>query len=180
VPARGSSQGHHGAVTTQRIRREPPHDGNVRKRRVFTAVGVLAAFLIGLGVGGGSGDTSDWANAPVSPSTTVTNRQLQDLANPPRLVETPPAPPSAARGSVTSFDAGTFVVGTGIEPGTYSSSGPDGTNFAGYYWSRLRDTSGDFGAIIANNVGKGPAVVTINASDGAFKTEGCSTWHKAG
>ena len=62
-----------------------PGNGYVTKRRVFTTLGILAAFLIGMGVNSGSENTQNWADAPASPSTTVTNRQLQELANPPGL-----------------------------------------------------------------------------------------------
>jgi hypothetical protein len=84
-----------------------------------------------------------------------------------------PAPPT---GPVTSFGAGTYAVGTDVVPGTYFSTGPDGSNPVGCYWARLKDTSGD--SIITNDISKGQTVVTISSIDGAFKTEGCSTWHK--
>jgi hypothetical protein len=118
------------------------------------------------------------SNDNSSSSTTTSGTSFQQ-AQQASSVDAPavdaPAPPA---GPVTSFGAGTYAVGTDIVPGTYSSSGPDGSNFAGCYWSRLKDTTGDFESIIANNIGKGQTVVTISASDGAFKTEGCATWHK--
>jgi hypothetical protein len=85
---------------------------------------------------------------------------------------------SAATGPVSSFGAGTYAVGTDVVPGTYSSNGPDGSNFTGCYWARLKDTSGNLESITANNIDQGPSVVTISANDVAFKTQGCSTWHK--
>jgi len=47
-------------------------------------------------------------------------------------------------------------------------------------YSRLKDTTGDASAILAVNVSKGPATVTVKSSDGAFQSLGCSTWTKVG
>jgi hypothetical protein len=81
-------------------------------------------------------------------------------------------------GPVTSFGAGTYVVRTDIAPGTYRSAGPAGGLFCN--WARLKDTSGDFAAIITNGNSGGPTTVTISNSDGAFETSGCNTWRKVG
>jgi hypothetical protein len=96
---------------------------------------------------------------------------------------TTPLPPAAIpaaqpepTGPVTSFGAGTYVVRTDIVPGTYRSAGPAGGLFCN--WARLKDTSGEFAAIITNGNSGGPTTVTISNSDGAFETSGCNTWHK--
>jgi hypothetical protein len=93
-----------------------------------------------------------------------------------------PAPatsaPPVASSPATSFGEGTYVVGTDIAPGTYRTAGPASDGSGSCYWEREKNTSGDFGSIIANNLGRGPATVTISRSDGAFKTTGCDTWHK--
>ena len=124
--------------------------------------GAVVLFLIVLGALTGRSDST---------STTSQGSTFQQASS----VDAPPPP----TGPVTRLRSG-HVRGKAqsVVPGTYSSNGADGTNFVGCYWSRLKDTTGDFGSIIANNIGKGPAVVTISASDGAFTTEGCSTWHK--
>jgi hypothetical protein len=89
-----------------------------------------------------------------------------------------PAAQPEPTGPVTSFGAGTYVVRTDIVPGTYRSAGPAGGLFCN--WARLKDTSGDFAAIIANGNSGGPTTVTISNSDGAFETSGCNTWRKVG
>jgi hypothetical protein len=76
-----------------------------------------------------------------------------------------PAPPVAS-GPATSFSEGTYVVGTDIVPGTYRTAGPASDGPGSCYWEREKNTSGDFGSIIANNLGRGPATVTISRSDG--------------
>lgn len=73
---------------------------------------------------------------------------------------------------------GTYAVPVDVQPGTYKSAGPsDSTGVC--YWARLKNTSGDMDSIIANDVGKGPQVVTIKKTDGAFSTRGCATWTRA-
>ncbi|AKS36552.1 hypothetical protein AFA91_22335 [Mycolicibacterium goodii] len=67
---------------------------------------------------------------------------------------------------------GTFVVGTDIQPGTYATGGP--AEGATCYWKRMADLHG--GDIIDNAFTKQPDVVTIEATDKAFKTSGCQPW----
>jgi hypothetical protein len=88
-----------------------------------------------------------------------------------------PAAPTAALppGLPTTFGEGKFVVGTDIAPGTYRTTGPAG--HLDCYWERLKRTPGA-DPIIANNLGRGPATVTIDGNDGAFQTRWCSIWIK--
>jgi hypothetical protein len=81
-----------------------------------------------------------------------------------------PAPPPAPK---TTIDHdGTYSVGTDIIPGTYTSAGPvqGGT----CYWKRT-NSAGD---IVDNAMTSKPQVVQIDASDKAFKTDGCQPWQK--
>ncbi|MGV0812912.1 hypothetical protein ABQF34_13215 [Mycolicibacterium boenickei] len=87
----------------------------------------------------------------------------------------PAAPPAAPGGPATTIDHdGIFVVGTDIAPGNYASAGPveNGT----CYWKRMADLHG--GDIIDNAFSKKPQVVSIDATDKAFKTSGCQPWQK--
>lgn len=92
-----------------------------------------------------------------------------------RTVPAPPASPAFPAALTTTFGEGRFVVGTDIAPGTYRTTGPSG--HLDCYWERLKDTGGT-DSIIANNLGRGPATVTIDNSDGAFQTRWCNTWTK--
>jgi hypothetical protein len=74
---------------------------------------------------------------------------------------------------------GTYIVGGDVQPGTYKSAGPGDRPVGMCYWARHKDTTGDMDSIIANNLGKGPQVVTIKKTDGAFETRGCATWARA-
>jgi hypothetical protein len=46
------------------------------------------------------------------------------------------------------------------------------------YWERLKRTSDATDSIIANALGPGPAMVTIDQSDAAFQTRWCHPWTK--
>lgn len=82
-------------------------------------------------------------------------------------------PPAPAPDPKTTIDHdGTFVVGTDIVPGTYSSAGPVGSGTC--YWKRMSNPDG--GDIIDNALSKKPQIVQILPSDGAFKTNGCQPW----
>lgn len=94
------------------------------------------------------------------------------LEQPPTTTRgTPPEESSRARSG--SIGVGTFVVGDDIRPGRYQARAGSGDVC---YWARLRDDSGTSGAIIANGVTEGAASVTIQGSDGAFETSGCTPW----
>lgn len=83
----------------------------------------------------------------------------------------PPAPSPAPAAKTTMDHDGTFVVGTDILPGTYSSGGPVGNGTC--YWKRLGNPDG---ALIDNALSKKPQVVRIEPTDKAFKTDGCQPW----
>ena len=80
-----------------------------------------------------------------------------------------PAAPAAA--NVIDHD-GLFIVGTDIQPGNYASAGP--VEGGACYWKRMADLHG--GDIIDNAFTKKPQVITIEATDKAFKTSGCQPW----
>lgn len=84
----------------------------------------------------------------------------------------PPPPPPAPK--TTIDQAGTYVVGMDIEPGTYTSAGPVENDVC--YWKRMGGAEG--GDVIDNAMSKKPQVVLIDAADKAFKTDGCQPWQK--
>jgi hypothetical protein len=85
----------------------------------------------------------------------------------------PPPPPGPAPKTIIDHD-GTYLVGTDVVPGTYSSAGPVGTGTC--YWKRLSNPSTN--DIIDNAISKKPQVVQIDPTDKAFKTDGCQPWQK--
>lgn len=78
------------------------------------------------------------------------------------------APPAA--GTPVIDHDGRYSVGSEIMPGVYASAGP--TNGGTCYWRRI----GADDVTLANALTKQPQVVTIEATDVAFKTRGCQPW----
>ncbi len=80
-----------------------------------------------------------------------------------------PAPPPTPK---TTIDKdGTYAVGSDIAPGIYSSGGPVGDGTC--YWKRTGNPDGN---LVDNALTKKPQVVRIDATDKAFKTNGCQPW----
>jgi hypothetical protein len=70
------------------------------------------------------------------------------------------------------FGDGTYLVGHELAAGTYRTDGSGGS----CYWERLRDTSGEFSAIISNQAVSGPSTMTVRGSDEAVRFSGGCTW----
>lgn len=88
-----------------------------------------------------------------------------------------PAPGPASAGSAAPLPGplamdhdGTFTVGTQIMPGVYTSAGPLPGDAC--YWRRI----GPNNVTVENALSKQPQTVTIDATDVAFKTNGCQPW----
>lgn len=79
-------------------------------------------------------------------------------------------------GPVSEFGNGTYEVGTDIKPGKYKTAGPAQDDYMKMcYWSRSKNSSGDFGSIITNGTTQGPDVVTTNKGE-ILKASGSCTW----
>lgn len=85
----------------------------------------------------------------------------------PAAAEPVPAPPGPP--IVLDHD-GIYAVGTDVTPGTYASAGPGAEGPC--YWRRI----GPDDATLANALTKQPQLVVIEATDVAFKTNGCAPW----
>lgn len=114
------------------------------------------------------------AAPPAAPAVTVT------AAAPPAVTVTvtaaapAPAAPAAPTAGTVPVD-GMNMVGTTVQPGTYSASK------SGCYWERLSGTSGSFSDIITNEYSpSGTTIVTLDPSDFAFKSQGCAPWTAVG
>jgi hypothetical protein len=149
---------------------DAPADKLVNKQRWITT-GVVLLFIIAIvanlviiAIVVNRGDPT---------STATAHPPLRTLPTP---APAPAGPPAPRPGLATTFGEGRFVIGTDIAPGTYRTTGPSGR--LDCYWERLKDTHGGTDSIIANNLGRDPATVTIDKSDGAFQTRWCSTWTK--
>jgi hypothetical protein len=70
---------------------------------------------------------------------------------------------------------GTYLVGKGIQPGTYKSAAPTSGKC---HWARLSGATNSAEDIIAKRSSTGPSIVKIKATDKFFETRGCANWLK--
>jgi endonuclease YncB( thermonuclease family) len=130
-----------------------------------------------------------WAY-PDSPATQEYNQRIANQVDVARVARAgmfgttcpgalPATPGALGAAPAQTISNGTFVVGVDIQPGIYRTSGPDAeTSYTYCSWSRLKDTTGESASVIASDNGQGPMTVTIKPTDGAFKSEHCTTWTK--
>lgn len=145
----------------------------------------LVALIIGTAIGGGgeSGGTANASGASPAagvtetaapkPAVTVTETVKVTVTAKPKQVKKS-GPPSSFTGE------GQYLVGEDIQAGTYRSTGADQDSvFPNCYWARLKNASGEFDAIIANDNIQGQGRVTVSKGE-YFKTSGCQDWKKVG
>ncbi len=144
---------------------------------------VVGGIVLLLGITGITGIVDGGQQS--STSTATIAEPPAAPAAPPAASAAPPAAPAellAAPASpvnlATAFGDGTYVVGIGIVPGTYATTGPAVGGLGMCSWSRLKDTSGNVDSIIANDARQGATTVTITKTDGVFQTAGCNTWQE--
>jgi hypothetical protein len=106
-------------------------------------------------------------------AATAEREAAEQAAEEERIAAEQAAEEEAAANSVGN---GIHEVGRDIRAGTYRSSGPTPDALFCYY-ARLRNASGDFDAIIANNNSEGPVTVTLNDGE-FFESAFCRTWER--
>ncbi|MFF1740743.1 hypothetical protein [Streptomyces mirabilis] len=167
----------------------PPTGRTPSRRKVWLTHGAtaLVALIFGAAIGG-SGESGGTANASgVSPAATVTKAAAGAPKPAVTVTETVKATVTAKPKSVkksgppSSFSGeGQYLVGEDIQAGTYRTGGPEEDSvIPNCYWARLKNASGEFDAIIANDNIQGQRRVTVNKGE-YFKTSGCQEWKKVG
>lgn len=160
---------------------KPPKKPMRKEARIgWLILGGVVTLLIGIVIGSGGSDTASSSTPQPTVTKTVAGPAGTEVTvTPPPVTKTVPgpkvtvtAPPPQAAAAIT--EDGVYLVGTDIKPGTYRNGAEDGC-----YWERLKNTSGDFDAIIANGNG-GNQIVTIKRTDKAFSTQRCGEWKKVG
>ena len=175
-------------------REKPPADEPDHRRRtvlIATFVGLLAFFL-GMGIGG-SGNAPDPAVVDeATASSGATSEDLDkreaDLKSREQEVESKQKEleqraldlesRASASPSVTSegtIGNGVFQVGTDVEPGQYTSEGPDDPQLDCEY-KVSTDEAGD--QIISSKITQGPGNVTLEEGQ-FFTSEFCKPWTPA-
>ncbi|MFG1947712.1 hypothetical protein [Nonomuraea sp. NPDC048826] len=144
----------------------PPQPARHDRRWLTYGLTAFVSLLLGIVIGS-SGETETSA---ASPRPTVTVTEMADT-----VAET--APEQTESGPLTTAPGdGQYLVGEDIKPGTYKTAGTDGFTC---YWARLKDASGEFGAIIANGNVSGQTRVTLKKGE-YFETKGCQDWKRVG
>jgi hypothetical protein len=133
-----------------------------QKRYAFPLISLVLLVIIGL-----FGDHTTPAPAP-APVPAPAPRPVPEPA--------PVAPLTTEDALAGMYYKGTFLVGSQIQPGTYSTQGP--TTQDDGQWARLSNTTGDPTAVVAHGIVNGPTTVTILPTDAAFQTTGDVVWVK--
>lgn len=121
--------------------------------------------------------------APAEPEPEPTDEPAEAETDEPVPTEAPatevaeepdePVDEPAPAGPAPAFGDGTHVVGQTFEPGRYRA-----VDVSNCYWERLSDLSGDFDALIANDiVDGGSVIVDIADGDEAFTSQRCGDWY---
>lgn len=148
----------------------PPKPTRRDRRWLTHGLTAFVSLLLGIGIGSGGEENTSAAG----PRPTVTVTETEDAAP---ITKTVTAEPEEASGPPATVPGdGQYLVGEDIKPGTYKTAGADGF---GCYWARLRNASGELGAIIANGNVKGQTRVTLKKGE-YFETKGCQDWKRAG
>jgi len=109
-----------------------------------------------------AGDSS----GPSTPTPTIPPPTSTPIATATSLPTAIPAP------APITFGAGTYLIGSDIPARTYRTRSPAD----GCYWERLNGLGGTLSEIESNDFTNGVSVVTISASDVAFRSSRCATW----
>jgi hypothetical protein len=145
----------------------PPPPKKKRRWPWIAAAAVVLVLFFAILADAAGGDPDPATTGPASPPETQT-----------WVVKPTPAPAPAPAGPKTTFDDGTYKVGTGagqVAPGSYTSPGSE---FC--YWARLKRNDGELGDIISNNAGKGQQILNVKATDGYVTVSGGCTFTKQG
>jgi hypothetical protein len=139
---------------------------NVKKAVLISASIILGGLSIACGAGSGTNAGGSTKDQPIAAASSAGGSSKQATK--------PASDPNSISGD------GTFAVPSQVKPGTYRTVVPNDSITC--YYERLKDATGSFDSIIANNDGSpgSQQIVEIKATDKFFKTEGCGTWTKVG
>ncbi|WP_409470692.1 hypothetical protein [Streptomyces sp. HC307] len=159
--------------------------GKPSRRKAWLTHGVTALVALVIGAATGGGDESGSATDSARPTPAVTVTKTADAPAPEPAVTvtekvTVTPKPAKEPGPAASVEGdGMYLVGEDMKAGTYKTAGPADSVIPNCYWARLKDASGEFGSIIANDNAQGQARVTVRNGE-YFETSGCATWQKVG
>lgn len=166
----------------------PPSGGPPPKQGMSTGAkigigcgGCLGVFLI-LALMGGcmsllAGDTAPEARPSTSASPEPVEESPEETETAEEREEEPAEEETPEEETPDSVGDGVHRVGDDIQPGIYTTDGPDPDSlFPMCYYARLSGLSGEFDDIIANNNIEGPGTVEVSESDAALELSGGCEW----
>jgi len=142
----------------------------MKRNKLALMMAVLALLIAGLACG--SSDEGDQQVRTLIEPEAGDVQEESDSVEPkeptpvPSTMTPEPTPTPEIEGLIKE---GTHLIGTDIDPGIYVGLAGEGL-MDSCYWVRLRDLSGEFEAIIANENSEGLYYVEILESDMAFET----------
>lgn len=157
----------------------PPAPAPKRRRWPWVLFGILGVFVVlgAIGSMAESGSTAGTARPAATPAAGGPNSPAQQQ---PPAAAAPAEQPAEQPAAASTIGDGLYLVGEQIEPGRYRTSGPDKSDlFPNCYWARLKDDSGEFSAIIANDNLQGPGSVTVKAGEFLELSGGCEWSHSS-
>lgn len=137
--------------------------------------GATALFVLLMIAVSCSQPSSPSATAPPSAYVPYTSQRPTERAADP----TTEAPEPVPSGPLTTFDNGTYMVGTGdneIKPGKYRSPSPTDRSIKMCYFDVM---SPDNHYLDQGVTPEGPSLVTLKTGN-KFESSGCETWVKVG
>ncbi|MDP8929353.1 MAG: hypothetical protein M3O70_12480 [Actinomycetota bacterium] len=143
-----------------------------RGKRIGIVVGVVIVVILALSALTTPTDTDPTGSKAPAPAPTVRITEQVTVPAPAPAPAAAPQPPPAPKGPATSFSDGVHKVGEDIAAGSYKTDGDGG--IMGCYWARLKNDSGEFDAIIANQIVQGPSRVTVKTGEYLETSGGCN------
>lgn len=168
--------------------REPGPPEPRGPRRWPWIVGIVAAFVVGLGIGilsspGESFQSAADGGPPMTvtqteeaaPTTTSQATSDDDTATDTTdstTTDTTTTDTTTTEGADLSGD-GYYTVGDDIQPGEYRSDGGDSCS-----WTLYSDSRSGGEQVVDSDTPSGSTTVTIHSSDSRFETQGCASWSR--
>jgi hypothetical protein len=159
-----------------------PQPRKDRKALKYGATALVALF-IGVGIGSSGDGQAKATDAKPAPAVTVTEKATVKADAKPQptitVTKTAKAKPAKTKAPASTISGdGEYLVGQDMPAGTYKTAGSADTDLGlPCYWERAKNSSGEFGSIIANGTPKGQSRVTVNRGE-VFKSQGCKDWVK--
>lgn len=134
-------------------------------KRALMVIGIVAAafvlltVILGVAATNNAGPLTAEVTDAIITAEQVTETSTESAA--------PPVP------MVPEMKEGVYQVGVDIPAGRYKTTGAPPGLVDSCYWARMRDDTGDFDSLIANDIVNGPGSVTVKEGEFVKLSGGC-------